>query len=282
MLKLGQALGTFKPGSGDNASGVDPLVLVAAGWSEIVGENNGANSRPTKLDGDTLVVTTTSAARSETLAFNAELILSKLRARLPKAGIERLRFVQGKMAAAGRPLPAKRRSGGRGAPEPAQEPSADAGEALDRYKGAVAGAQRAKRELGWKECAGCPALVAPDAGPFCVPCANARNDERVRLVSRLLFEAPWLGYAGTASLIEDLSADEYASIRQRLLSAWWDRLYRARRSGKLSRDGSERMMASSYVLLKSERAPERIDAATVRLVLGDELHDFIYGTEQQR
>lgn len=281
MLKLGQLLGEFKPGATAGAAPVDPVVLVAAGWSEIVGENNAANSRPSKLDGDTLLITTTSAARSETLSLNAELILSKIRARLPKAGIERLRFAQGKVTV-NRPAPSRRSAGGRSAPARDAAPSASADEALDRFKGAVTGAQRAKRERGWKQCDGCPALVAPDAGPFCIPCANARNDERVRLVSRLLYEAPWLGFAGVASLIEDLSADEYASIRHRLLAGWWDRLFRARRSGKHSRDGAERMIASSYVLLKSERPPERIDSATVRLVLGEEMHDFIYGTEQQR
>ncbi len=282
MLKLGQALGNFKPGSKDVSSPVDPLVLIAAGWGELVGESNAAKSRPTKHEGDTLVVTTTSSPLSQELALNAELILSKLRARLPKAGIERLRFVQGKVAAPKPPGASRRVAGGRAAAPPDMPPSANADEALDRYKGAVAGAQRAKRERGWKECAGCPALVAPDAGPFCVPCANARNDERMRVVSRLLYEAPWLGFAGTASLIEDLSADEYASIRHRLLAGWWDRLFRAKRGGRLSRDGSERAIASSYVMLKSERAPERIDSATLRLVLGDEMHDFIYGTERQK
>jgi hypothetical protein len=283
MLKLGSALGDFKPGDKGSTSGVDPVALVAAGWSEIIGENNAANSRPSKLDGDTLVITTTSAARSETLAFNAELILAKLRARLPKAGIEKLRFVQGKVIAATTRTSASRRAAAGRATRPAEQaPSANADAALDRFRGAVTGAQRAKRELGWKECSGCPALVAPDAGPFCVPCANARNDERVRLVSRLLYEAPWLGFAGTAKLIEDLSADEYASIRHRLLAGWWDRLFRAKRGGKLSRDGSERMIASSYVLLKSERSPEQIDPALVRHVLGDELHAFIYGTEQEK
>ena len=68
-------------------------------------------------------------------------------------------------------------------------------------------------------------------------------------------------------------------IRHRLLVRWWDRLSRARLAGKLSRDGSERLIASSYVLLKSELAPERIGPATVRNVLGDELHELIYGSE---
>ena len=96
----------------------------------------------------------------------------------------------------------------------------------------------------------------------------------------MLYEAPWLGYAGTAKLIEGLHQDEYDAIRLRLLQRWWDRLTRARYHGKLSRDGAERLIASSYVLLKSELAPERLTPAIVRNVLGDELHDLLYVTTQ--
>ena len=70
-------------------------------------------------------------------------------------------------------------------------------------------------------------------------------------------------------------------IRNRLLSRWWETLARARASKRLSRDGRERTIASSYVVLKSKLPPEAIDPATVRNVLGDELHDVMYGMERQ-
>jgi hypothetical protein len=57
---------------------------------------------------------------------------------------------------------------------------------------------------------------------------------------------------------------------------------RARAAKRLSRDGRERLVASSYVLLKSKIRPEEIIPATVRNILGDELHDLIYASEQQR
>ena len=44
----------------------------------------------------------------------------------------------------------------------------------------------------------------------------------------------------------------------------------------LSRDGRERLVASSYVLLRSKLPPEEIMPATVRNVLGDELHELLY------
>jgi len=56
-------------------------------------------------------------------------------------------------------------------------------------------------------------------------------------------------------------------------------LERARQAQRFSKDGIERTIASSYVVLKSELPPDEIRPATVRNVLGDELHDFLFGTE---
>jgi len=277
VLKLGQALGSWAPGSGEGAT--DPLVLLGAAWAEIVGEEIARKSHPTKIEGDALVIKTAGSGWSHALSCESEKIIAAIRARLPKSGIEKLRFRIGTIVAPGSLSSSRRVVEKAAAVQHGRAPAATADEALARLRGDVEDAQRAKRARGWKECASCTALIAPDSGPFCVTCEVARNDERERLVSRLLFEAPWLGYAGTSSLVEALSRDEYESIRRRLLARWWERLMRAHRNGKVSRDGSERLIASSYVLLKSELAPEKINPATVRNVLGDELHDLIYGTE---
>ncbi len=280
MLKLRQALGSWAPGEGQQSSqATEPIVLIAAGWTDIVGPDVAKNSHPSQIQGDALVVTTRSSAWSQQLSFLTEPIVAGIRARLPACGIERLRFRIGKLPA----QPSIRSGRGRVIPNSSapssRPPSEDLDSAVERFRADVTGAQRAKRAAGWNECAGCTALIAPSSGPFCVPCANARDEERLCLVSRLLFEAPWLGYAGIAGLVADLSPAEYEAIRRRVLARWWQTLSRARFSGKLSQDRRERLVASSFVILKSGLAPERIGPATVRNVLGDELHDLIYGTE---
>ena len=279
MLKLRQALGSWSPGEGESRA-TDPVVLIAAGWSDIVGADVAKNSHPSQIQGDALLVTTRSSAWSQQLSFLAEEILGGVRARLPDCGIERLRFRVGKLPTSGIRLGQKRviQSGSLPTQRP---PSADLEEAVERFRADVREAQRAKRAAGWNECAGCTALISPSSGPFCVTCSIARGEERQRLVSRLFFEAPWLGYAGTAALIEDFTHEEYEEIRRRVLARWWETLSRARGARKLSRDGHERLVASSFVILKSGLAPERIGPATVRNVLGDELHDLIYGTERK-
>jgi Dna[CI] antecedent, DciA len=279
MLKLAQALGAWSPGEGVGPS--DPVVLLGAAWSEIVGDENARNSHPAQLAGDTLMIVTASSVWSAQLSYLAEQIVAALQARVPRAGITKVRFRVGKLPARGGSRSRAARVIENDRVQLSSEPAGDAGEALQRFRATVDSAERAKRARGWKECSGCTALIAPTSGLLCTTCEIAREAERERRISRLLFEAPWLGFAGTAKLIEDLRQDEYESIRRRLLSRWWDRLRRVRLAGTLSRDGAERLIASSYVLLKSELAPERLTPAIVRNVLGDDLHDLLYETVER-
>ena len=114
-------------------------------------------------------------------------------------------------------------------------------------------AQRAKASRGWKECSGLQCLDRAR----CRTALHVVRESHARpsgndAISRLLFEAPWLGFAGTAKLVEDLRQDEYESIRRRLLSRWWDRLAPCSADRNALARRRERLIASSYVLLKSE------------------------------
>jgi hypothetical protein len=62
-----------------------------------------------------------------------------------------------------------------------------------------------------------------------------------------------------------------------MLAHWWGMLARARATKRIARNGRERLIASSYVVLQSKLAPETIMPATMRNILGDELHDLLYG-----
>lgn len=278
MLKLSEALGAWTPSDRGPA---DPIVLLGAAWGEVVGAENARNSHPAQLSGDTLIVTTASSVWSAQLSYLSEQMLDALRARLPRAAIAKVRFRVGKLPTRSSQMRRNRVMEHVAVAPETREPAGDAREALGRFRASVDAAERAKRARGWKTCNGCNTLIAPETGPLCTSCGIAREAERERQISRLLFEAPWLGFAGTANLIEDLRQDEYESIRRRLLQRWWDRLRRVHLSGTLSRDGGERLIASSYVLLKSGFAPERLTPAIVRNVLGDDLHKLLYETVER-
>lgn len=273
MLKLSSVLHGWQPS--DGASAHDPVVLLSSGWREIVGDDVAANSAPLRIANGTLLVVVPSNAWSHQLSFLSERIVKAVDERLPAAGVERLRFRVGSVP----------KRGGRGqrppvsrAAKPAvhREPPATAHEALAGFQRSVDRAQQGKRAAGWRECDRCGALGETSR---CVPCETAMEEARSLATTRLLFEAPWLGYAGTAELVDGLYEVEYERIRRRVLRRWWNQLEQARAAGRLSRDGRERLIASSYVLLRSKLPPERIAPATVRSVLGDELHTLLYGDE---
>jgi hypothetical protein len=278
VLKIGAALAGWAPASGAER---DPVELLEAVWAEIVGAGVASNSHPSRITGGTLVVTTRSSAWSHQLSFLSEQVLQAVAARLPRAGVERLRFRVGKLPQRSAPPP-------RGAQAARREPRSDrpaattatSGEALARFRRAVEERQRLRRSAGWGACAACGALEVARGGEYCTACGAARAAARASAAARLLFEAPWLGYAGTAALVDGLQEEEYEHVRTGLLKHWWGTLAQARAAKRLSRDGRERLVASSYVLLQSKLPPEQIVPATVRSILGDELHDLLYGAPQ--
>lgn len=277
LTPLGRALDGWAPAERGK---LDPVAAIGAAWSEIAGEDVARNSHPVAMLGTALVIVTRSSAWSQQLSFLAPRLIEAVGKRFPKAGIDRLRFRIGRVATAS--APAARGAAARPSRRPAapRPPAETVDEALRRFASEADTRRRAKLAAGWKECQGCSVPIAPDAGLRCPSCANAFASERERRIAQLLFEAPWLEFAGIADLVDNLGKLEYESVRRRLLARWWDTLARAQRAGRLSRDGRERAIASSYVILKSGLAPERIAPATVRAVLGDAVCDLIYGTEQ--
>ncbi|MGA2760060.1 MAG: DUF721 domain-containing protein [Candidatus Cybelea sp.] len=273
MLKLSQAIVAWAPS--EKVALRDPLTLLQAGWTDIVGDEVAANSAPVRAADGTLVIVTRSSAWSHQLSFLGDRILTAVAARLPGAGVERLRFRVGVLPKryaprAARPVANPMRLPG----EPV--PSANAQEALAQFARHVKDASQTKRSAGWKACASCGVLIDPSQRASCAACDAARSEERALATARLLFEAPWLGFSGTAQLVDGLQQKEYERIRSRLLKRWWGMLERARVAGRLSRGGRERLVASSYVLLHSKLPPEEIMPATVRNVLGDELHELLF------
>ncbi len=273
MKPLNTVLSAWQPSASESA---DPLLRIKAEWPAIVGPEVAANSRPAEMVRDGLLIVTRSGAWSQQLSFLSERILHALRAR---AGVspERLRFRVGRITAAAL-IPAGKRLAGRRVRTESRTPAASAQDALERFRADVAGAERAKARAGWKECGRCGVRVAPGAAAYCVSCENAHAQERDAQVGRLLFEAPWLGYPGIVRLVDGVTPKNYENVRSVLLRRWRDVLdgiVRTRRNVTVR----DRMIASSYVLLKSGLDPERIAPAVVRDLLGDHLHDIFYGTE---
>jgi ribosomal protein L32 len=274
VRRLAQALGGWKP---QILHPEDPIAVLQAEWPQIVGEDVAANTRPAEIVRDALVVVTRSSAWSQQLAFLSERVLQAVHQR-GNSSIRALRFRVGRVRdMTGTAVPRRRRSDKGARPRRSDAPAISLEAAVERFRADVAAAQRAKAAAGWKECPRCGAFTA--TGPFCVPCGNAHAQERDAQVARLLFEVPWLGYAGIAPLVPGLQPQEFEAVRLRLLRRWRDSLERIRRSARPHVTTRDRSIASSYVLLKSQLDPDKIAPAVVRDLLGDELHEIFYGNE---
>jgi hypothetical protein len=277
MKPLNQALSAWRPQA---LHPDDPLAVLQTEWAQIVGDDVAAHTRPAEIVRDALVVLTRSSAWSQQLAFLNERVL---RAVQERAGISvhTLRFRVGRIrpSAVQHDGPGKKRAQRSTITARALEPAPTLEAALERFRADVAAAQRAKAAAGWKECLRCGARTHTASGLFCVPCSNLDAQEREAQVARLLFEAPWLGYAGIAPLVRGLTPQQYEAVRVALLRRWKDTLERIRRSARPRVTMRDRSIASSYVLLKSELDPDKIAPAVVRDLLGDELHEIFYGNE---
>jgi len=246
-------------------------------WPAIVGEHVAAHATPLELAGPTLVIATRSSAWSQQLYFLSATILEAVGALAAEAHVTRLTFRAGALRAP-RARPFTRPTVERPALRPDEggvpAPAVDASEALARLRERV---QRGRRnaEHACERCGAVRAETSPEAR-LCAPCSGGSGMERIIAAERLLYFCPWLEPDAVREQIPDLAAGEVERIRRRLLQRWWLVLERARRVGRLSSSGSERSIASSYVLLQSRLPPDRITPAVVRNLLGPDLERLLW------
>jgi hypothetical protein len=267
LRPLRTALAEWTPRAG---GGIDPLAAISSAWPGLVGAGVAEHARPVELQRDALVVLTRSSAWSQQLTFLAPQILEGLNSLEEARGIGRLRFRVGvlrprRARGSAPPAPRRRRPVEAAVPLAADATPADA---LRRLREGLA-----RRGAGGG--AACAECGAPHAGGGrCAPCAGERGSARMVAAQRLMYEAPWLGYAGTAQLLAGLDRADYERWRRALLSRWWEILQRARWSKRVS--AIERLVASSYLILQSALEPDRITPAIVRNLLGDELTALLF------
>jgi hypothetical protein len=281
LRPLKAAVETWSPGRGIAA---DPLHRISASWTLIVGANVARHSEPLALNGKTLLVSTRSSAWSQQLQLLSPTILRGIAALPDAVEIERLAFRSGALRGTeGRGTQRARAAaaavGSRGAGT-APGPAADAAEALDRLRRRLT----ALRARTGAACEGCGALLEGEVGAAarCAPCAGDAERERLLLLERTIYLAPWLTHAELREQIPDLSGAEFERARRVLLQRWWLVLERIRRGGNVGPSGDERQVASSYVLLQSRLPPDRITPAIVRNALGDDVTDALWPNRGER
>ena len=274
LTPLARAVGAWTPGFGRSRTPHEhALGAILSLWPAIVGDDVAKHTRPIERKGDALVVMTTSSAWSNQLSLLSGHIMCAL-SEAGIDGIERLRFRIGRVRRGPIGIVA---NGSTRTPESRQPgvsaPAATLEEAFSRFRERVDRSRNAKRADGWNPCSQCGAML-PE-GSRCAPCTTADLSQRSTRLQRLMFDVPWLGYAGISKILEGLSQEEYEMNKAVLLARWWEALERVRKTGKISPSGLERQIASSYLLLKTGWEPDRITPVVARNELR-EVYDILY------
>ncbi|HEY0798111.1 MAG TPA: DUF721 domain-containing protein [Candidatus Baltobacteraceae bacterium] len=251
---------------------LDPLIAIHGAWEGIVGKEVADNARPQQLAGDTLMVTTTSSAWSQQLAFLEPHVITALAAIPEGARITRLRFRVGRVHPRRSGTVPKRR------PPSAQTLPLAPGSAITdpvlRLRERLASRER----FASHRCSACG--ITLESGQTCAPCAFTARRRSVERAQRLMYETPWLGFDAIAEQAGGLDVRDCEEIRRDLLRRWWEVLARAERTGRLRADGFERRIASSYLLLQSGLEPDRVSRAAMRNLLGDRLEALLFGASE--
>lgn len=278
---LSSIIETWEPGEGrpDEATAVD------LAWPLAVGADVARRTRAGKLRDGVLTVHTAGSTWSHQLTFLAPSIIAELNARCPGAHVKRLRFVvaAGRMKAMLDGLvraPQRRQE----VVQHAEPPVDDASDAVEDVVRSLRDRQRAldrrRQRDGWMRCPSCSNWTPPsrDDDRTCAVCAAAELRKADGKVERVLVNAPWLGAADVASHVDDTDPAAFERVRRRLLARWEEQILamraRLRRGALLAAD---RVLAWSYLMLRSGTQQHVIGRAVVADALGDDWADALCG-----
>ena len=280
MKPLNAILEKWEPGE----VRADEGSVVTSVWSDAVGEDVARRTRAGRLRDGVLTVYTAGSTWSHQLTFLAPSIVAELNARCPGAHVKRLRFV----VAAGRmkamldglirtPKPRTAR--------PVEGPSIPVDDAPDDAEDVVRALRKRQQALdrrrqrdGWTHCPSCGNWMPPnrDLSEPCAVCAAAEQRAADGRIERVLVNAPWLRADDVASHVKDTDATSIERVRQRLLARWEEQIFamraRLRRHALLAAD---RVVAWSYLMLRSATQQHLIGRAVIADALGDEWADAL-------
>lgn len=290
--RLSAILEGWRPASGGGAD-MDLTPAVAVAWGDAVGPDVARRTRPGKLRDGVLTVYTASSAWSHQLTFLAPTIVAELNRRCLAAPVTRLRFT----VAAGQIKAMLDGLTRKTPPARADVRSVDREEievdtAADDVESIVARLRRRQKALDRRrERAGlvrCDACGTWSTAPRrkdapCETCAeSARRATDVR-IERVLTNAPWLRAHDVGSHVAGTSDAAYDRVKRSLLSRWEEQLFAAQR--RLRRKDllpADRVLAWSYLMLRSGMQQHVIGRAVVADVLGDAWADALVGAPAAR
>jgi hypothetical protein len=292
--RLGTILDRWRPSR--DAPIADHASSIASAWAESVGPDVARRTRPGRLRDGVLTVYTAGSTWSHQLTFLAPTILAALLDRCPDAGLRHLRFVvaSGRTKALLDGLAVARSGAARhtkalfisdSEPTLADADSADVDAIVRHLRRRQQSLDRRREREGWTRCEVCSAWRRPVDSPeaACAVCAQEARRAADNRIERVLANAPWLRCGDMRSYAPDVDDRAFARVRRRLMARWEEHLFAARRRlrrGELQ--AGDRVVAWSYLMLRSNLHQHEIGRAVVTDVLGEQWAQALAGPAAPR
>jgi len=188
-------------------------------WAEIVGEQFGKQTAPTKVSGGTLFVECSTNQWMQTLMFARDALLEKIRASVPEAGIKRIemRLARERHTTWDAPRPIRpawpdwRQQTGR-----ADLPHNPLTAQIDETRAKMKAREEGLRREGAALCPGCRAVVVKQEGQLCAVCRYQHSFERERILRRLVQDNVTIPDAEAARLVPGATVFEVRKVRTEL------------------------------------------------------------------
>jgi Dna[CI] antecedent DciA-like protein len=292
--RLGTILDRWRPNR--DMPIADPASSIAAAWAESVGPDVARRTRPGRLRDGVLTVYTAGSTWSHQLTFLAPTILAALIDCCPDSGVRHLRFVvaSGRTKALLDGLAVARAGVARQAKAPlisdsdaslADADSAGVDAIIRHLQLRQQSLDRRREREGWTRCEVCSAWRRPVDAPeaACAVCAHEARRAADNRIERVLANAPWLRSGDMRSYAPGVDDRAFSRVRRRLMARWEEHLFAARRRlrrGELQ--AGDRVIAWSYLMLRSNLHQHEIGRAVVTDVLGEQWAQALAGSTAPR
>lgn len=269
----------------ERAAPEDAQSAISVAWPDVVGPDVARRTRVGKLQDGVLTVYTAGSTWSHQLTFLAPSIVAELGVRCPQARVTRLRFV----VASGRtkalldglarrvPSPDSPRLGARTA-TPVDDGADDAEDIVRRLRRRQHALDLRREHDGWMRCARCGVWREPGIQMLsvCDLCAGAAQQALDNHIERMLAGAPWMQATDVIAHAADVDERAFERVRRRLLSRWEEQLFAARaRLRRRALHATDRVVAWSYLMLRSGKQQHEIGRAVVADALGEQWADAL-------
>lgn len=131
--------------------------------------------------------------------------------------------------------------------------------------------EKSKKSAGWKECKVCSSFI--ERAGLCPLCQAEENEKKQTNLYRLLWQAPWLSFAGAKNALPVITQNQYLFCKNSLLDILYKEICLAGQEKNEARPPAQGLKNKllTYALLKTGLPPENLTDQIINTTLDKNL-----------